>query len=136
MVVGAGFNQVSTFSRSLVFSGENNANSLTDYLMPVSGEFELQEDDDGVFPLFDRTLSFIGFETYAIDLDAVAVQNGDANPFVPAVNAGTVRQAGYVDESGRMMEVNIGGAMEVAERCDGWANRFQRLMGPTLLRVS
>ncbi len=115
MVVGAGFNQVSTFSRSLVFSGENNANSLTDYLMPVSGEFELQEDDDGVFPLFDRTLSFIGFETYAIDLDAVAVQNGDANPFVPAVNAGTVRQAGYVDESGRMMEVNIGGAMEVAK---------------------
>jgi len=36
-------------------------------------------------------------------------------PFTPAVTAGTTRQSGYVDETGRMTELNVGGAFEVAK---------------------
>lgn len=114
MVVGASFHQVSTFERSLLFEGENNANSLTDYLMPLASEFTMLSDNDGVYPEFDRTLSFIAYETYAIDLDQDKLDAGDAVPFTPAVTAGTVLQNGFVDETGRMSELNFGGSIEVA----------------------
>ena len=114
MVVGASFHQVSTFERSLLYGGENNANSLTDYLMPLSSEFTIRTDAEGDFPEFDRTLSFLAYETYAIDLDQGKLDAGDAVPFNPAVSAGTVSQNGFVDETGRMSELNFGGSVEVA----------------------
>ena len=115
MVVGAAFNQVSSFERSLLYDGDNHSNSLTDYLMPLASEFTLETDADGTYPSFDRTLSFIGFETFAIDLDQTKLDAGDSVPFTPAVTKGTLSQIGYVDETGRMSEINVGGAMEVAK---------------------
>lgn len=114
LVIGAAFTQVNTFERSLNYSGENPSNSITDFLMPVPGEFTLENGSDGVFPNFTRDLSFIGFETFAIDLNQGLVDAGDPVPFLPAVTAGTVLQTGNVVESGRMKEVNIGGAGEAA----------------------
>jgi long-subunit fatty acid transport protein len=113
-VAGVAAHQVQTFERSLLFKGENDANSITDYFMPLPGEFELDEDNQGVFPTFSRSLSFIAFETYAIDLDQGLLDDGDPVPFLPAVSFGTVRQTGFVEEQGRMTEINIGGGVEVA----------------------
>ena len=115
MVVGAAFSQVSTFERSLLYDGDNSANSLTDYLMPLASEFTLQTDADGTYPEFDRTLSFMAFETYVIDLDQDKLDAGDSVPFTPAVTAGTLSQIGFVDETGRMSEFSVGAAMEVAK---------------------
>ncbi len=115
MVVGASFNQVSSFERSLLFDGDNHSNSFTDFLMPLTSEFTLETDATGTFPSFDRTLSFIGFETFAIDLDQEKLDAGNSIPFTPAVTRGTLSQIGFVDETGRMSEINIGGAMEVAK---------------------
>ncbi|MDA1028146.1 MAG: outer membrane protein transport protein [Bacteroidetes bacterium] len=115
MVVGASFNQVASFERSLLFKGNNQSNSFTDFLMPVESEFTLETDADGTFPSFDRTLSFIGFETFAIDLDQDKLSAGNSVPFTPAVTRGTLSQIGFVDETGRMSEINVGGAMEIAK---------------------
>lgn len=116
MVVGASISEVSSFERGLFFDGDNNANSITDFFIPFSDEFFLEDDGDGgVFPSFDRTLSFIGFETFAIDLDQDLVDAGDPVPFRAAVSAGTIVQTGFVEESGRMMELNVGGAIEVSK---------------------
>ena len=116
MVVGASISEVSSFERELFFDGDNNANSITDFFIPFSDEFFLEDDGaGGVFPSFDRTLSFIGFETFAIDLDQDLVDAGDPVPFRAAVSAGTIAQTGFVEESGRMMELNVGGAVEVSK---------------------
>lgn len=114
LVVGAGFNQVQSFSRSLYYEGTNNANSVTDFFMPLPGEFTLESDDDGVFPSFTRDLSFIAFETFGIDLVPDLVDSGDPVPFLPAVSAGTIAQEGWVEEKGRMSELNFAGSVEVA----------------------
>ncbi len=115
LVVGAGFNQTSSFDRSLFYDGTNNANSITDFFMPLPGEFELNEDADGVFPSFSRDLSFIAFETFGIDLSPELIDAGDPVPFLPAVSAGTVRQVGTVEEDGRMTELSFAGAVEAAK---------------------
>ncbi len=115
LVVGAGFNQTSSYDRSLFYDGTNNANSITDFFMPLPGEFELQEDADGVFPSFTRDLSFIAFEAFGIDLSPELIDAGQAVPFLPAVSAGTVRQAGIVEEDGRMTELSFAGAVEAAK---------------------
>ncbi len=114
LVIGAAFTQINTFERSLNFAGDNPSNSITDYLMPVPGEFTLVQGSDGVVPDFSRDLSFIGFEIFAIDLDQGLLDSGDPVPFLPAVTVGTVLQTGNVTESGRMKEFNIGGAGEAA----------------------
>lgn len=114
LVVGAGFNQVQSFSRSLFYTGTNNANSVTDYFMPLPGEFTIETDDQGAFPSFTRDLSFIAFETFGIDLVPDLVDAGDPVPFLPAVSAGTVAQDGFVEEKGRMSELNFAGSVEVA----------------------
>lgn len=114
LVLGAAFSQVNTFERDLRFEGENPLNSITDFFMPFSDEFTLSEDADGVFPDFTRDLSFIAFETFAIDLDNDLVDAGDPVPFLPAVTRGTVVQSGRVTETGSMKEVSFGGAVEAA----------------------
>jgi outer membrane protein transport protein (OMPP1/FadL/TodX) len=115
LVIAAGLSQVASFQRSLSFEGDNGLNSITDYLMPIPGEFELMEDADGVFPEFTRPLSFIGFETFAIDLDPDASAAGAANPFLPAVSRGTILQSGLVTEEGYQSEFAVGGSVEAAE---------------------
>jgi long-subunit fatty acid transport protein len=115
LVFAASLTQTNTFERSLFFEGVNNLNSITDFFMPLPGEFDLQSDDSGVFPTFTRTPSFIAFETFAIDLDQGLIDTGDAVPFLPAVSAGSVIQSGSVIEQGRMHELNFGGALEASK---------------------
>lgn len=115
LVFAAGLARQASFDRQLGYQGENPVNSLTDYLMPVQGEFELLEDNQGIYPDFTRTLSFIGFETYAIDLDDAALAAGDPVPFKPAVRAGTVLQTGLVVEEGGMTDLSFGAAIEAAK---------------------
>ncbi|MBO6575717.1 MAG: outer membrane protein transport protein [Rhodothermales bacterium] len=115
LVFGAGVSQVASFNRVLSFEGENGLNSFTDFLMPLSNEFELVDDNGDVFPEFSRTLSFIGYETFAIDLNQAAAQAGDPVPFDPAVSFGTVLQTGRVEETGQQSEFTIGGGWEASE---------------------
>ncbi|QXD14630.1 outer membrane protein transport protein [Rhodocaloribacter litoris] len=114
LAFGVALGQVNTFERDLLFEGRNPSNSITDFFMPLPGEFTLEEDEQGLFPVFTRDLSFIAFETFAIDLDPDLVQAGDPVPFVPAVTRGTVAQVGSVTETGSMRELNFGGAFEAA----------------------
>ncbi|NND72326.1 MAG: hypothetical protein HKN43_12200 [Rhodothermales bacterium] len=125
LVMAIGINQVQSFSRELVYSGDNGDNSATDFFMPLPGEFEIDADsgqdgifgtdDDVFFPSFSRPLSFIAFELFAIDFDADLYDSGDPIPFFPAVTTGTVRQTGSVTESGAMTEFNLAGAYEAAQ---------------------
>lgn len=115
LVFGAAFHQINSWERDLEFGGENPVNSITDFFMPVAGEFELFEDEDGIFPDFSRTLSFIAFETFAIDFDRDLFDQGADIPFLPAVRAGTVSQVSRVKESGTMREFNFGVAYEASE---------------------
>jgi hypothetical protein len=114
MVIGAALSRMTTFDRGLAFDGDNGSNSITDYFMPYTSEFTLVEDGGDLFPEFSRTLSFIAFETYAIDLDQGRLDAGEPVPFLPAVSAGTVAQTGWMEETGGMTELNFGGAVEVA----------------------
>jgi len=125
LVVGAGINQVQTFDRELVYRGSNGLNSVTDFFMPISGEFQIETNsgpdnvfgtpDDEFLPSFTRDLSFIAFQLFAIDLDVDAYESGDPVPFLPAVTTGAVEQSGSVRERGFMHELNFGGAVEPAE---------------------
>lgn len=114
MVLGAAISGVHSYDRGVAWDGDNGFNSVTDFFMPFADEFSLVEDGDGVFPDFTRTLSFIAYETYAIDLDQGLIDAGDPVPFLPAVTFGTVAQTGFLEDSGRMMELSFGGAMEAA----------------------
>lgn len=115
MVIGAALSNVHSYARSVSYDGDNGFNSVTDYFMPFSDEFDLVQDSEGVFPEFTRTLSFIAYETYAIDLDQGLVDANDPVPFVPAVSFGTVAQTGFLEDTGQMMELNFGGGVEVAK---------------------
>jgi len=115
LVLSIAFNQVSTYERNLFFEGENDRNSITDFFMPFSDEFELVDDGVEIFPDFFRTQSFIAFETFAIDFNQGLFDDGDPVPFLPAVSAGTIAQIGSVVEEGRMNELNFGGAFEAAK---------------------
>lgn len=114
MVVGAAISGVHSFDRGVSYDGDNGFNSITDYFMPFADEFSLVEDTEGVFPDFTRTLSFIAYETYAIDLDQNLLDAGEPVPFLPAVSYGTVAQTGFMEDTGRVMEIAVGGAVEVA----------------------
>ncbi|NNE36306.1 MAG: hypothetical protein HKN13_13800 [Rhodothermales bacterium] len=125
LVFGAAINQIESFSRELYYSGDNGDNSVTDFFLPVAGEYSVDTNDgeDGIpntaddefIPVFDRDLSFIAFELFAIDFDVDAFEAGN-NPFFPAVSTGTVEQTGTIREEGAMHEINLGVAAEAAER--------------------
>lgn len=124
LVVGGGVSRVQTFSRELFFNGDNGLNSATEFFLPLPGEFEIDVDpgndgmlgtgDDIFTPTFSRALSFIGYETFAIDLDIDAYEAGESVPFFPAVTTGTVRQQAVVSEEGNMYEFSFGGAVEAS----------------------
>jgi long-subunit fatty acid transport protein len=124
LVVAANVQRVQTFSRELFFNGTNGVNSATEFFLPLPGEYAVDVDpgndgvrgtaDDVFTPTFTRELSFIGFETYAIDLDIDAFEAGSDQPFFPAVTTGSVTQQGVVTEEGNMYEFSLGGALEAA----------------------
>jgi len=123
-VFAGGINQVQSFDRELLYRGSNGVNSVTDFFMPVVGEFDIDVDsgpdniagtsDDVFTPSFSRDLSFIAYELFAIDFDAGGYNSGDPVPFFPAVTTGTVEQSGSVRETGFKHELNIGAAFEAA----------------------
>jgi hypothetical protein len=115
MVFGVAFNQVGTFERELFFQGQNGLNSITDFFMPLPEEFDIEIDsEDNVDVTFSRPISFIAYETYAIDFDRDLFDQGSDVPFLPAVTAGTVEQIGEVFETGSTNELSFGGAVEAA----------------------
>ena len=124
MAFGLGYNQTGSFRRNMFFGGENGANSITDFFMPLPGEFDLVEDpgpdgepstgDEFITAEFSRPLSSIAYETFAIDLDAGLIEAGSDVPFLPAVTRGTVEQSGEVFEEGGTEEFTIAGAVEAA----------------------
>lgn len=126
LVFAAGLNQVQSFSRELYYSGLNDANSTTDFFLPIPGEFTIETNngvdglpntaDDEFIPDFSRDLSYIAFQLYAIDLDVAAYENGASVPFFPAVTTGTVEQTGSIREKGAMHELNFAVAAEAAPR--------------------
>lgn len=118
LVFGATYNQVNSFARDLSFLGDNASSTITQFFMPVPGEFEFRQEDGEYVPVFFRDLSFIAYETFAIDvepglLDAYLEGTVDV-PFLPAVTRGTVLQSGDVTEDGSMKEASFGGAVEAA----------------------
>ncbi len=124
LAIAASYQRVQTFSRELFFSGTNSANSATEFFLPLPNEFEIDEDpgndgiagtaDDVFTPSFTRALSFIGFETFGIDLDIDAYEAGDDVPFFPAVTTGSVMQQGVISEEGSMHEFSFGTAFEAS----------------------
>lgn len=115
LVFGVGYNQTNTFDRDLFFQGQNGQNSITDFFMPVPGEFEITENSDGEREVsFFRPISFLAYETFAIDFDEDLFNQGDNVPFLPAVTQGTVEQTGDVLEEGSTNELSFGGAVEAA----------------------
>ncbi len=124
LVLGVGYNRTHAFDRTLSFQGVNNLNSITDYFMPLPGEFEIERlaGEDGVpgtaddeFDItFFRPISYIAFQTYAIDFDRRLYDSGDPVPFYPAVSRLPITQAGKVFEEGGSGELNLAGAWEAA----------------------
>jgi hypothetical protein len=116
LVIAAGINQVRDFGRAFRYAGENRSSSVTDVFMPVSGDFEVREDDDGYYPRFFRDLSALAYEAGAIEFLFENVGTGSSPFFDQAVFPGTrIEQAGDVFEEGRMTELNFGGAVEASQ---------------------
>ena len=114
MTIGASVSRATTYERGMTYDGDNGANSITDFFMPYADEFTLVEEGADIFPEFSRPISFIAYETFGIDLDQGLLDAGDPVPFLPAVSYGTVAQRGFFEDTGSMMELNFGGAVEVA----------------------
>src|SRR5690606_33665946 len=82
--------------------------------------FDIDQDEFGFFPVFDDPISELAYDAGAIEF---LFEDVDANNPVPrrelfwqAVAPGdVVQQNGEVVESGRMREVNFGGALEAAQ---------------------
>jgi long-subunit fatty acid transport protein len=115
LVIAAGINQVRDFGRGFRYAGENGSSSVTDVFMPLSGDFEVREDDDGYYPRFFRDLSALAYEAGAIEFLFENVGTGSPL-FDQAVFPGTrIEQAGDVFEEGRVTELNFGGAFEASQ---------------------
>jgi hypothetical protein len=115
LAFGASFARVKSFEREMRYSGQNGLNSVTDYFMPIAGEFDITDNGDGtVTPTFYRDLSFIAYETFGIDFDAEKYAAGNPVPFSPAVRTGSVLQSGQVTETGGVNEWQAGLAIEAA----------------------
>lgn len=142
-VIGGAINETRLFGRDLEFGNRNQLSSVTDFLLPQSGEVNVEQYPIGETPellegqylveapnndyvvdfdpdgdgLINRPLSLAAFQTFAIDL-APGLFNPDApaQSFLPVVDPGTrFRQTGDVTESGALREISVGGAVEAAK---------------------
>ena len=117
LVVGASYQRTNPFNRSFSFAGENYTNSVTDFFLPFSSEYEIQYDDDGNFAGLDffRDLSWLAYEGGAIEFYPECLDL-ECPLFDTAVAPGSrIDQRGEVIEEGGMNEVSFGGAFEAAE---------------------
>lgn len=115
LVVGAAYNQLNTFDRSVQYAGPNSGSSISDSFLPYSGEFEVVEDNEGFpMPQFFHVIPELAYNAGAIEFLSENV--GTTQPlFYQAVVPGTtIDQTGDVLEEGRMSELSFGGAWEAA----------------------
>ena len=115
LVIGASFNQTSSFSRNLFFQGLTNSESITDVLLPFDDEFQVSESDGVFFPEFFADLPEIAYLGGAVEFLGENV--GTSEPiFYQAVNPGsTIEQSSDVFQEGRLKELSFGGAVEAAK---------------------
>jgi len=142
-VIGGAVNETRLFGRDLEFSNSNQLSSVTDFLLPQSGEVNVEryaigeapellegqylveaENNDFVVDfdpdgngLINRPLSLAAFQTFAIDLaPGLFDPDAPAQSFLPVIDPGTrFRQTGDVMEGGAQREVSVGGAVEAAK---------------------
>ncbi len=113
LVLAVGFNQIQSFERVLQFSGTNSHSTISTSFLPFDGEYTL--DGNELASMAD--LPFIGFNGGLVEFfPEILVDDPNGYPFLEAVKPGTpIGQYGRVTESGRMSEMSLGGAVEVAE---------------------
>lgn len=115
LVLALGFTQTSAFDRTLRYRGENDQNSISQFLLPAVAEGnEWSVDDDGL-PVVNPIRPFVGFAGGATEFFGGDYEAGEY-PFEPAVFPDTrIVQDGTVRREGRLNELNVAGAVAVAE---------------------
>ena len=115
LVLGASYNQTSSFSRNLFFQGLTNSESITDVLIPFDDEFQVGEDGGVFFPEFFADLPEIAYLGGAVEFLGENVGT-DEPLFYQAVNPGsTIEQSSDVFQEGSLKELSFGGAVEAAK---------------------
>ncbi len=115
LVLGATYNQTSSFSRNLFFQGLTNEESITDVLLPFDDEFQIGESDGIFFPEFFADLPEIAYLGGAVEFLSENVGT-DGPLFYQAVNPGsTIQQSSDVFQEGSLKELSFGGAVEAAK---------------------
>lgn len=112
LVLAGGISQTATFERTLDYTGESRANSITDTFLPFVGNYQV---GSGGSLAFDFDTPRRAFEAGAIEFIQERFDNGEY-PFIQAVEPTTlVQQSDEVIEEGRLTEANFGGAVEAAQ---------------------
>ncbi len=115
LVLGAAYNQINSFDRSVMYAGANSGSSISDSFLPYSGEFEVLEDDDGnPFPQFFHVVPELAYNAGAIEFLSENVGSNQPLFYQAVVPGTTIDQSGNVLEDGRMNELSFGGAWEAA----------------------
>lgn len=115
LVVGAAYNQVNSFDRSVMYAGANSGSSISDSFLPYSGEFEVVEDDAGnPMPRFFHVIPELAYNAGAIEFLSENVDSNQPLFYQAVVPGTTIDQTGDVLEDGRMNELSFGGAWEAA----------------------
>ena len=111
-VVGLAFNQINSFERDLRFTGTNSNSTISTSFLPFDDEYSLIGNDLDAL----NDLPFAAFNGGVIEFyPEFLEEDPGAYPFLEAVVPGTsIDQAGSVIETGRMNEVNLGGAVEAS----------------------
>lgn len=114
LVVGAAYNQINAFDRSLLFGGPNSASSISDSFLPFGDEFEVVEENGSFSPAFSHVIPELAYEGGAIEFLSENVGTNQPLFYQAVVPGTTIDQSGDVLEGGRMNELNLGGAWEAA----------------------
>ena len=119
LVFGAAFSRVNTFDRNFAFRGMNDRNTITTHFLPFANEFEVEQDDQGYYPVFANTqhgrLAELAYLGGAIEFLPENVDTGDPL-FDQAVLPGfATEQRGDIIEEGNMNEASVGAAVEAAK---------------------
>ena len=112
LVLAGGFNQVQSFDRFLQFGGINDESTVATSFLPFDSEYRLSGSN-----LILADFPYIGYVAGLFAPDGETLRdNPETYPFLEAVQAGTeLDQFGDVQESGRLNEINLGGAIEFSE---------------------
>ena len=114
LVLGASYNQVSSFDRALRFGGPNAQSSISDSFLPYEDEFEVVEDDGNFSPRFFHVIPELAYEGGAIEFLSENVGSGQPLFYQAVVPGTTIEQSASVPEEGRLDELSLGGAWEAA----------------------